>query len=755
MTLAHPLTTHGDWVTHPAWAADDPPWEQPTLRTHWRFDAVPRTAVLHVLAYGVWHATIGGTPVSEDVLEPGQSAFATRVSARRYDVAAMLRAGTNELVLQLGEGPAHVRRAPDRYTKFVGAPAGGPRARVVLEVEDDGGRHLLASGAHWQARLGPTTLSHWYGGEDYDARLEPPGWLTTEGSADEGWGPVAVVGGPQDGPEPWQRRAHAMRVLEVLAPVRTIQHERSFVVDLGRNVAGFPRLEVAELPPGTVLTLRPAEFVDEDGHVDQRSVGTRVFDTVTSAGRPLTWQPRFAYHGFQYLEVEQLDPAGVPVTPDPAAIRVQGLPVMAADRRTGTLRLGDPVLDRVDTLITNAAQSNMMTVPTDCPHREKLGWLEQTHLVFEPLAFRWDIRDHWHDLIAHMRDAQTADGLIPDIAPELVVFDVDGEPGFRDDVNWGGAIWHLPALLWRHYGALEPARDAWDAGLRYLEHIDGQAGDGVLATGLGDWIALDDSTPRPLVAGWGHARMLDSAAAVARALRRPAHERRMRDRAAEVRSRLAEAFGADLDTGSQATAALLADAGVLDPVGRSRAVRRILDLLAQGDDQLTVGEIGLPAVLRVLAAAEEHEAIYRFVTQTHGPGYGQMVADGATALLEHWTGMRTRKSSNHFMLGAIGTWFISSVAGLAQAPDGVGWRRAVVSPRPLENVSTAALTFDSPAGPYAVAWHRDDDQLTLELTVPDGAEARLVPPPGYDGGPRRYGAGRFTVSWSRGDAISS
>lgn len=748
MPPTEPLTTHGDWITHPAWAGGEPPWAQPTLRSRWELAVPPQRAVLHVLGLGVWHVTIGGAPVSEDVLEPGQSRFQTRVSARTYDVTHLLGAGQHELVLQLGEGPAHVRRVPGRYTKFLGAPAGGPRARVVLEIDDARGRRLHVSDASWQARLGPTTLAHWYGGEDYDARLEPPGWMTPEGASDEGWVPVAVVGGPGDGPQPWRRRAPAMTVFEVLEPVRVIRNERSFVVDLGRNIAGLPRLSIDDVESGATLTLRPAEFILDDGHVDQRSIGTHVFDTFTSAGRRAVWQPRFTYHGFQYLEVEQHDAAGRPVAPDAEAIQVQGLAVMAADERTGSLTLGEEVLQRIDTLITNAAQSNMMTVPTDCPHREKLGWLEQTHLVFEPLAFRWDIRDHWHDLITHMVDAQTSAGLVPDIAPELVVFDIDGEPGFRDDVNWGGAIWHIPALLWRHYGVLEPAHDAWDAGLRYLSYLDAMAGDGLLATGLGDWIALDDSTPRPLVAGWGHARVLDSAATVAAALGRTSDERRMRIRAQEVRGLLARDHAVELESGSQAAAALLADAGVLDAEGRARAVCRILDLLAD-DDQLTVGEIGLPAIVRVLSEAEEHEAIYRFVTQTDGPGYGQMVADGATALLEHWTGMRTRNSSNHFMLGAIGTWFISSVAGLRQARDDIGWRRAIVSPRPLDAVPSAAFTFDSPAGRYTASWELAGDRLSMELTVPVGAEVDLVPPTGYPGQAQTLHGGHHEATFRR------
>ena len=223
----------------------------------------------------------------------------------------------------------------------------------------------------------------------------------------------------------------------------------------------------------------------------------------------------------------------------------------------------------------------------------------------------------------------------------------------------------------------------------------------------------------------------------------------MRGRADEVRALIAATYAGELETGSQASAALLADAGVLDADGRSRAVARLLGLLAEGGDQLTVGEIGLPALLRTLAAAEEHEQIYRSVVQTSGPGYGQMLADGATSLCEHWPGLRSRRSANHFMLGGIGTWFLQSVAGLAQAPDGVGWRGALVSPRPLASVPSASVRFDSPAGAYAVDWQQDGESLRLDVAVPDGATVECLPPPEHTGTVQMLGAGTHQITYRR------
>src|SRR5699024_88548 len=247
-----------------------------------------------------------------------------------------------------GAGGEHVqhpggRPQPRRHTapahrrqRAAAAAGRGPGARAqgtgpVHEVRRRRPGPARPGGAGDRGRPGPPPAAFWCAlagspgpdhavplvrGEDYDARLEPGGWLTPDGAADEGWVPVAVLGGPADGPPPWQRRAAPVRVVEVLDPVQVHRHEDCLVLDLGRNIAGVPRVQVDRLAPGASVVLRPAEYLDEAGRVDQRSTGWPIRDTFTSAGHPATWQPRFVYHGFQYLQVTQRDAAGEVVTPD-------------------------------------------------------------------------------------------------------------------------------------------------------------------------------------------------------------------------------------------------------------------------------------------------------------------------------------------------------------------------------------------------------------------------------------------------------
>ncbi len=725
------------WITHPAWAGAEPPLRVPVLRRAIELEAAPRSARLTVAALGVWTAAIGGKAVSPDVLEPGMSDPLTRVATATYDVTSLLRAGRNELVLQLGEGPAHVRQLPGRYTKFVDTRV-APRARVALAIEDAHGTRVLVTDASWQAMLGPTTTAHWYGGEDYDARLEPPGWLSADGTADEAWEAAAIVGEPGTGPLPWRRSAPPVRVQETLGPAALTRIGDVLVVDVGRNIAGRPVLRTAGVAPGTTFELWPSEHLDAAGRADQRSTGAPIVDRFTSAGAEAEWRPRFGYHGFRYVEVRALAPDG---RPDPAAldaVRLSAERVMTDDRPVGAFACSHPTLRAVYDLVVHAAEGNLFSVPTDCPHREKLGWLEQDHLVFEPIAFAWDVRSHWADLVTHMCDAQTPEGMIPDTAPELVNFDFSGEPGYRDDVNWGSAIWRVPYLLHREYGDLEPARAAWDAGVRYLAYIDRLAGDALLDHGLADWITLDASVPRALVAGHGHVAMLDAAAALGDALGRDAEATAFRGRAAELRARMRRRFvrrardgRLEVESDSQAAYALAMDCGLLDGDERAEAGRRLVEAVEAADGQVMVGEIALPPLVRELTRLGEHELLFRMTTRADGPGYGRMVADGLTALGEHWQGARTNGSANHVMLGYIARWITGSVAGLARDPAGIGWRSAVIAPTPLRALDAARAHHESDAGRWAVAWERAGGRVVVEATVPEGASARLVVPCGW------------------------
>lgn len=713
------LADDATFVSHPDWvdSGGQLPAGAPEFRHTFEFCGNPQRARLAVATPGIAVAHLNGTRVSEEHLAPGYAQLASQTPAVVWDVSDLLRPGSNELHIEVGTGIGYVADLPDRYSKFT-TSAHPPVLLAALYT--DSPTPIAATGPGWGTRLGLTALSHWYGGED--RRTETGSW-------------VDVVPVDRAAPPRWRGTPPILQ-MESLEPVAVDRRaDGSRVVDFGVNSAGRPVVDVGDVPMGVTVRMHPSELLDEHGAVDQRSTGSPIFDSFVAHGRPEHFAPEFTYHGGRYLHVEGLDPSAPDGTTTFDVLRV-------ANERVGSFASSDPFLGRLHQIIDRAVQSNMYSVFTDCPHREKLGWLDQLYLCFETLAMNWDVEAHLADTVEHLIHAQESSGLVPSTVPELVVFDTFPWKGdrlaFRDDPNWGRAIVELPWQLYRHYGAVAPLRRAYPAALRYLDYLRSRSKDGLLNFGLGDWIELDDTTPRSLVATHGLAAAFLTASRSAAALGDHARAAAFGQDAQRTWTAMRSAFmhkDGTWGSGSQGSWAL----GWSDPFAsaeeREHCVAGLRAAIDAADGAITVGEIALPWFIRALTDHGDADLLLRTLSRSDAAGYGYQIASGATALTESWAGPDASHgvaSQNHFMLGMIDAWLIGDVAGLRQAPDGVGWNRVVVAPVPVTGVNDASVTFESPRGRLEVAWHRvAGTHGTVTLSAPRGVEVDVRVPPGW------------------------
>jgi alpha-L-rhamnosidase len=666
-----------------------------------------------VTALGVYEASVNGLAVSAAVLEPPHTDYRARLVYATYEVTGSLRPGANALSVEVGPGLAHMPETPGRYQKLIRSD-GPPRLLAQLEIDyADGTGGTVATGDSWRTALGGTTFSSWYGGEDYDAGRTVAGWTPTEDR------------GPADsGPLLTPRRSPAVEPVETLS-VQSVTEPLPgvYVFDFGVNFAGWQRLSVSG-PAGVTVTMRPGELLAADGTVVQDPDGTGgpIWDSYTLAGGGVeSWHPRFRYHGMRYLQVE-----GLPGEPTGDTLR--GIVLRAANEKVGSFSSSSSLLTTLHEIIDRAIQSNMYSVLTDCPHREKLGWLEQAHLVFGPVAFGYDVVDYFRDLVRVIAEAQTEDGLVPSIVPEYVVF----EGGFRDDPNWGGAIVLAPWAMYREYGDLETVREHYPAMVRYLEYLTGKAEGGLLGHGLGDWAAIEESTPVGITASFGYRQAASVMAKIAALIGLPADAARW----AELTDKIGAAFNAayfrsvegTYGSGSQACDALALDLGVVPAAYRERVLSHLVaDIRARGN-HLTVGEIPLPSLLRVLAAAGRHDVIWDVVTTSAYPGYGHLVVSGATALPEYWDGPGGHGSQNHFMLGAVDEWLTGHLAGLGQGAESVAYRDLLIRPVVVGDLTEVAAETRTVRGVVRSHWRRTGGAIDLDVTVPPGPPATVCIP---------------------------
>jgi len=685
------------------------------------------SATLDISGLGQFEAHINGHNVTEAVLTPGWSDYRKRVYYDSYDVTKLIVPGENAIGVLLGNGMYNVESPANRYTKFSGS-FGEPKLMVALVLRfADGTEQRVVTDGAWKSAAGPIEFSNIYGGEDYDARLEQAGW-DAAGFDDKGWATVSVVDGP--GGELMAEKIPPVAANERYAPV-AITHPKPGVTvyDLGENMAGWPEIEVSGAR-GDSVRLLPGELLDANGMVTQRSMSASAknpaYFTYTLKGMGVeAWHPRFSYTGFRYVQVETRGPNSEATVP--VVVKIAGRFLHDAFAGDGQFTSSSDLLNRIHTLIDRAILSNSVSVLTDCPTREKLGWLEQTHLAGASIMYNYDVSGLYAKMAADMRDAQTADGLVPDIAPEFTTFPGD----FRDSPEWGAAVILSPWTAYQFYGDLDLLRDEYPAMQRYAEYLRGKAQGHLLLYGLGDWYDIGPKSPgRSQLTSAGvtataiYYQELMALAGVASQLKRSVEAKDYAIEARDVQDAFnARFFHADTnqyDTGSQTANAMPLVVGLVIPDRREAVLANLVADIHERGDHVTAGDVGFHYVVRALTDGGRSDVLYAMLTRTDKPSYGDQLAHGATTLTEAWDA-NPGSSQNHFMLGHAEEWFYRGLAGiqvnLADWQVG-GEARFIIQPAIVGDLTHVSATYHSKAGIVASAWTRDGDKLTMDVTLP-------------------------------------
>ncbi|MGW0585650.1 family 78 glycoside hydrolase catalytic domain, partial [Streptomyces sp. NPDC002920] len=463
-------------------------------------------ARLYATALGLYEAHLNGRRVGRDQLAPGWTDYRERVQYQTYDVTSFVRPGANAI-------GAYV--APGWYAGNVGmfGPhqyGERPALRAQLEVEyADGTSERITSGTDWRATSGPIVSADLLGGETYDARKETSGW-TLPGFDDRTWLDVRAAGDAAPG----------LIVAQVDGPVRVAGELRTravtepkpgvFVFDLGQNMVGSVRLRVSG-DAGTTVRLRHAEVLNPDGTLYTANLRTAAAtDTYTlKGGGEETYEPRFTFHGFRYVEV-----TGFPGTPSAKA--VTGRVMHTSAPLTFAFETDVPMLNKLHSNITWGQRGNFLSVPTDTPARdERLGWTGDINVFAPTAAYTMESARFLTKWLVDLRDAQTAQGSFTNVAPAV--------GGLGDGVaGWGDAGVTVPWSLYQAYGDRQVLEDAWSSIQAWLKYLERNSTNLLRpAEGYGDWLNVSDETPKDVIATAYFAHGADLAARMADEPRTP------------------------------------------------------------------------------------------------------------------------------------------------------------------------------------------------------------------------------------------
>ena len=723
------LLRPGDWtarfVSPRRLGAKDAP--APVLRGRIELpDGVVR-ARLHVTAHGVLVPFLNGERVGDEQLAPGWTSYEHRLRYRTHDVTDLVRPGTNELEVLLGNGWYRGRLG------FTGGGAlYGDRLALLAQLEAttaDGAVLVLATDGSWTARESNVLDDQIYDGQLTDCRRDPLGSADGE---DDG---VEVLDADlsglvaPDGPP--------VRITGVLPAVEVFASPSGrTLVDFGQNVVGWVRLRVRGLEPGTEVTVRHAEVL-EDGELGVRPLRTaKATDRYLVAGGEEVLEPSLTFHGFRYAEV-----TGVP---ELAAADLDAVVVGTDLTRTGWFDSSSQLLNRFHENVVWGMRGNFLDVPTDCPQRdERLGWTGDIQIFSPTATFLFDAGGFLTSWLADLAADQQKDGSVPFVVPDIL-----RQPG-PAAAAWGDAATVVPWVIHQRTGDLEILRRQLPSMTAWVDRISDLAGPDRLWTGgfqFGDW--LDPTAPPddpaaakvdPDVVATAHlVRSAELVALAAEALGDPDTARRYGELAAEARDAFAGEFvtahGRVLSDAQTAYAMALEWALLPTPEQRAGAGRRLADLVRLAGFRISTGFVGTPLIADALTSAGEVDVAYRLLLQTRVPSWLYAVTMGATTVWERWDSMLPdgrinpgqMTSFNHYALGAVADWLHRTVAGLA--PAAPGYRELLVRPRPGGGLTRASARHDSPYGTAAVAWERSDGRFRLRVQVPVGVTATVHVP---------------------------
>lgn len=708
------------------------PYKLPQLRREFTATKPVKRAMAYICGLGQFEMFLNGEKVGDHFLDPAWTKFDKEAQYVAFDITGELRDGKNAVGVMLGNGYYHTPHG--RYLKLLFS-YGAPKMICKLQIEyADGTAQTVVSDDKWRASESPVTFSSIYGGEDYDASAVQPGWAEP-GFDDRKWKKAVLTQGA--GVKLIPQISEPLKVMERIPTVRRFRAANgNWVYDLGQNASGIVQLTVRAVTPQSIKLI-PGELINDDSTVNQRASGAPFYHVYTARGNGSseTWHPQFTYYGFRYVEVEGAVPAGES-NPGalPEVIDITGLHTRNSAAQVGTFACSDPLFNKIHTLIDWAVRSNMASVLTDCPHREKLGWLEVTHLMGGSIQYRYDISRLYAKQVNDMRTAQHANGMVPTIAPQYVTF----SPDFIDTPEWGSAFVIIPWNLYEWYGDLAPLRDNYERMKRYVDYLGSRADNHIVAYGLGDWYDIGPDRP-------GYAQLTSNgvtATAIyyqdvkileraARLLGKEADVRKYAALASDIKRAFNEKFfdkkTLKYDRDSQTANSIALHMDLVEPQYKAVVRQNLIDDIRRRGNALTAGDVGYRYVLRALEENDASEVIYDMNSRYDVPGYGYQLAHGATCLTESWQAYR-EVSNNHCMLGHLMEWLYSGLGGIRQSPGSAGYKEIVIRPQVVGDIHSAAVSFRSPYGLIRSEWSDSPQQYRQRVEIPANTTALVYLP---------------------------
>lgn len=700
----------------------------PMLRKEFDAGYDVAAARLYVSAAAYYKISINGKPIGPVSLDPGYTDYSKRNLYSVYDVTAWLQKGTNAIAAVLGNG-FYNEIEPVATWDFEKAHWRG-RARMIAELHidyKDGGKAVIPTDASWKTATGPYLSNNIYSGEIYDAREEMEGW-DMPGFDDSSWSAAVPVDAPS-GKLVAQQNPPARLCEELQAVDMKKFSDTLYVFSFPKNIAGVSQLTLSGAEPGTKITMRHGELKKEDGSIQMGNIDIYFYpkpdfemqtDIYYAKGGEETYTPSFTYHGFQFVEVASSTPLNL------TKESLKALFIHTDVEPVGSFECSNDLINQINTASKLSYLDNLVTIPTDCPQREKNGWTADANLSIDLGLLNFDCLTFYEKWVNDMVDSQNAEGNLPGIVPTAGW-------GYEDWIGpvWATAFCMVPDALMLYYGDTRAIETIFETCDRYLDYLGRRLdSDGTVTYGIGDWVYYDTPTPTDystsLFYYWQNVLMTRFAEILGR-------DGKKYQEKAEFLKDLINQKHFNKKTclygnGSQAGQGMALMFDIVPEEYKAQVAANLNQSIVDNNYFLNFGSVGSKFVPRVLADYGYADTVYRMMCQEEVPSWGAWIKQGLTTLAEVWrldmVGFRD-SSANHVFLGDISAWMVKYLAGIRFEMDADGGCTLAFKPCTPEGLDWAKAEYKSVRGLIKSEWRRTDGGIELKVTLPANMKATM------------------------------
>jgi alpha-L-rhamnosidase len=727
----------------------------PYIRREFAVSGKVARARLYATAHGLYALELNGSRVGDIEFAPEMTAYQGYLMYQTYDVTPLVCEGANCLGAILADGwwAGRVGMMGDscHYGDKLGLLA-------QLEVEYEDGRiETIASDESFKFSDGALRYSDIFIGERYDSGYEKTGW-SAAGFDDSSWKAVEAIG-KELGPLVAQYGEGVKVVQELKAQRGLVTPKGETVIDFGQIFAGRVRIRVKGAKAGITIGLEHSEILDEEcnflmnimgRHKDQR-------DAYVTKGGVESFEPRFTFHGFRYVRV-----TGYPGKVNPADFT--GVVLASALEKTGSFECSDPRLNRLQENILWSQRSNMLSIPTDCPQRERAGWTGDIQIFAPTACFNMDVGPFLSRWLRNVAVDQLPNGEVPMVVPFLKSYSL-GELG-NSSAGWGDAAVIVPWVLYQKYGDKRVLEENYETMRRWVAYIEKTARENVPEgfeskdperierqkylwnTGFhfGDWltpsVSIDMATgevdmmksaflTKELIPTCFYAHSTYLMARISKVLGKEAEAKNYDELNRKVRDAFYKEYvGADgkLPLHLQGAYVLALAFDMVPEDKRGALVAQLLDLIKANEGKLDTGFLSVPFLMDVLCDSGHIDVARELLFQSGCPSWIYEVEKGATTMWEAWqaitpSGKVMKVSYNHYAFGCVGDWLYRKIAGFDQAAP--GYAKILVDPDLDCGLEWARASYRSAYGKAAAGWKRSDGNVSVDVTVPPSARATV------------------------------